>query len=773
MPVAEVRQHRGSPALFLDGEPVYASVFWCPPPTDEGWPHAEHAASMAQAGVHIYTFGFTWPEPSPDGTYDLDPLTRAFEQVLAVDPDALFLPRFQLEAPDWWIAAHPDELETFADGTTDAQSYASAQWRQDAGAYLRQVIAVTRSLPFGDRFIGYHVCAGWTAEWLKNGARDNRSSDFNPAMIRAFRAWLERHYHGDESALRAAWHDPNVTFATAMVPGPSLQERADFYCFRDPAATRQDIDYFACLCDVVVDNIAYFCSLVKEATARQALAGVFYGYAMELWWSNGWFGRHPNQTHTSYQRIGHLALHRVLELDDVDFLASPYSYGMRGIGGTNGFMVPSESARLHGKLYFSEDDTRTHLATTHGISRFGSPGSPLTVDQEVAKIDGYDLRQAVRVRQVLGKVAMYEFAPPHRDTDYGALNTREETEAVLKRNFANVLTRHVGIWWGYPSPLTSGTLADPRLEQIIGRMVELGRWSMTLDRAPAAEIAVIVDESSWFYLSPRNELAIPLIQRQYLWHLPRIGAPYDLYLASDLAAGRVRDYKCYIFLNQYFADAETREGIKRAISGDGKVAVWIHGAGFVQDDLSAENCADLTGIRLECHHTEWGPNVIVTNFDHPITRDLPAYTTIGTDSRIGPLFTCNDDQAIPLGALHFTRGRWRTGFAVKEFDDRRSVWIGAPSVPPNVLRGIARYAGVHIYSEAEDVLYVDRQFIGIYALKPGERRIALPQPSDVVEAFTGRLVAEATTDFTDLVSPHETRLYYIGPKENFPMPVRQ
>ncbi|MEM3568693.1 MAG: hypothetical protein QXU11_08380 [Thermoproteota archaeon] len=40
----------------------------------------------------------------------------------------------------------------------------------------------------------------------------------------------------------------------------------------------------------------------------------------------------------------------------------------------------------------------------------------------------------------------------------------------------------------------------------------------------------------------------------------------------------------------------------------------------------------------------------------------------------------------------------------------------APNVPSNVLCSIASYAGVH-YSD--DVLYADRNFICMHAVKPG------------------------------------------------------
>lgn len=762
MPRAEVRDCRGSPALFLNGEPVFGAVFWAPAPTAETWEFARTARAMAEAGVHIYTFSVPWLPPADEAAtqYDFSFLEPMFRRVLEADPDAHFLPRISLEAPAWWLEANPDELETLADGSTDSQSYASPKWQRDGSTFLRALVTATEGLACADRFVGYHVCAGFTSEWLKNPARDNRSSDFNPAMVSTFRGWLRQKYADSVSALRAAWNDTSVTFETAAVPGPELQERADFYSFRDPASTLQDVDYFSCVCDVVVDNIELFCGVVKEACRGEALAGVFYGYIMDLWWSNGWFGRHPNHTHTSYQRIGHLALHRVLRSPNVDFLASPYSYGFRGPGGTNGLMIPTESARLHGKLYFSEDDTRTHLAKTHGLARFGSRGSPLGIDDEVSEIAGHSIEGAPS-RPVLGKPASYELSDPIRDTDYGALNTMEETVSVLKRNFANVLTRSLAIWWGYPSRRTSGTLDDPVLMKLVERMVQLGRFNLEEDRAPAAEIAVIVDEDSFLYTDVRNNLAVPLIQRQYLWHLPRVGAPYDLYLASDLTAGLVRDYRCYIFLNMFRADEKIREAIRAQLAGD-KVAVWIYAPGFVDRSLSVDHIEALTGFRLECHHTEWGLNTVITNFEHSITEDLSPATFIGTDSRIGPVFTCIDPDAIPLGTLVFTRGRSRTGFAVKELSDHRAVWIGAPSVPAPVLRGIARYAGVHVYSDADEVLHASRSFVGMTCLKPGPKTIRLPRTADVYEAYTGREVARGVSEFTDEFDAGESRLYYFG-----------
>ena len=87
-----------------------------------------------------------------------------------------------------------------------------------------------------------------------------------------------------------------------------------------------------------------------------------------------------------------------------------------------------------------------------------------------------------------------------------------------------------------------------------------------------------------------------------------------------------------------------------------------------------------------------------------------------------------------------------------------SYW--GPNVPSNVLRSIAEYAGVHIYSYSDDVLYADRNFICIHTVKPGEKRIFLPRKADVYDEISGNLIAKETKEFTDKLEAGETKLYY-------------
>ena len=86
-----------------------------------------------------------------------------------------------------------------------------------------------------------------------------------------------------------------------------------------------------------------------KGQSRKKIVGAFYGYL----WCN-----FPN---LSVVHSGHLGFAKVLRSPDVDFIASPYTYDNKQIGGPNNSQTLPESVALHGKLYFNEVDTETHL----------------------------------------------------------------------------------------------------------------------------------------------------------------------------------------------------------------------------------------------------------------------------------------------------------------------------------------------------------------------------------------------------------------------------
>jgi hypothetical protein len=305
-------------------------------------------------------------------------------------------------------------------------------------------------------------------------------------MRRHFRAWLRDRYEGDVAKLRGAWADPAVSFDTAEVPSAEKQFSTSLFLFRDPKKERSVIDYFECFAELADDDLIEFCRFVKEET-RRILAGG------EL---------------STYQRSGHLGLHRVLKSPHIDFIVSPYSYGFRGIGGDGLPMQPGESLRVNGKIYLMEEDTRMHPA--------------------------------------------------------------KNTMAVYRRNFAQIVTHGLGVTWMHDSGMDDFPENRQEWWPLLARTQRIGTWALDLDRTPASEVAVFLDPESFFYQTLKNSLDLPLIFQQKLVSLNRFGAPRDVDLLDDLLDGGLPDYKLYMFLNPWHLDRTRREKLAKVVKRVGK-----------------------------------------------------------------------------------------------------------------------------------------------------------------------------------------------------------
>jgi len=729
MSMFAVKDHHGAPTLFQDGAPVFTTIYltvrnFRNPGEFQPDPHFEE---FRDAGFHFYSIEL--PTRFDDA---YDPVTQSFKPeafkrlddlrcYAALDPQCKFLLRVAIEPrgeDSAWIQQHRDQceiLEARAKGIYPTPSYASTIWLNDAAEFIRTLIRYIYDNGLAQHILGYLICGGDSAEWVKVGPMEDWAGDYSLPMQQAFGKWLSNKY-GSLDALRAAWDDPQAAFDSLnLVPSPAEQNDTDLFLFKDPRKRRKAIDHFQCLADIVASDISTLCGVAKEACNREHLAGAFYGYVQEIVWNNGFFGQRledADVAHAAGARSGHAGLKKVLASPNVDFLSSPYSYGFRGVGGEGGFMSPQESVRRAGKLWISEEDTRTHLW------------------------------------------------PP--DSFYGQTRNTSETVAVLKRQMANLITHGAGAWWCDWGKPTGGAFAEPELLAVFKRSLEIGRGALAMpDRASAAEVAIVIDAESPFYRSTLNNFDNPS-WRNHAWGIVRIGAPVDVILLSDLLEGRARDYKFYFFVNTVHFSQSDRETIKQVLRRDRKMALWVYAPGFVDHDLSVDHCADLTGIQLRMTPKQWGAHIYISNFDHPITAPLPTATVWGTEMRLGPLFTVADSNTITLGTVVINQGRCEPGLAIRETPDWTSVYSAAPNLPPTLLRELVRYAGVHLYSESDDVMYADRNFIALHTVRSAQKTIRLPHPADVWEMYTHVKLGSNCAEFTDLVQSGDTRLYYYG-----------
>src|SRR5438105_71113 len=119
---AQVKQHNGTPTLFLDGQPVFGSHQWLSShPGSNGFPGADCVRQFGQAGVHLYALAVgavpEWcghwcgPRAEHPEHYDFSMVEPQMRGILKEDPDALFHLRLYFETSEWWNQLHPDECE--------------------------------------------------------------------------------------------------------------------------------------------------------------------------------------------------------------------------------------------------------------------------------------------------------------------------------------------------------------------------------------------------------------------------------------------------------------------------------------------------------------------------------------------------------------------------------------------------------------------------------------------------------------------------------------
>lgn len=357
--LAEIRNERGGPRLFLNGEEKDPMLAW-------SWSLIQATPFFRQAGINmlhpVLGLNSVWLE---NGEYDWSQFDNFLNEVLVIHPGAYFLPRVMLDVPDWWKERHPKEMIVPAvpigtDGKNryhtprlnpeggwhwgiqlNEPSMASNIWRSDMEKIIRAFLNYVENSPLRSRIFGYQIASGIYGEW----------HHFMAELLPDLSLPMQE--------------------KVGYVPDAEARLATSYGLFRNPEKEGEVIEFYRRFHeDVCAETILHFARICKEGTGGRALCGTFYGYQLENVWM---------------QEGGHLAPEKILNSRDIDFIASPYSYQgatsenlkispndvyddcgnylgrSRGIAGDAGYRVLLESLKRHGKLYFAEVDPSTYI----------------------------------------------------------------------------------------------------------------------------------------------------------------------------------------------------------------------------------------------------------------------------------------------------------------------------------------------------------------------------------------------------------------------------
>ena len=452
---AEIREHLGALRLFVNGEIIAPDAYFT------YFMENSRYSDFANIGYKLFSLPMFFSSktmnensqapcfgnPLFDGDEpDWDEFDRLSRVVLEACPDAVIFPRMNLSPSESWERANPDELCDEGAVELHRPCFSSDKWAEEMMRNYAKAIEHVEASDYADHVVGYMFAAGNTEEWFPH---DNKGSI-----------------------------------------GKRSREKFAERCIEKGIDATEE-NYFEFLSDIVAERICELARFTKEKAGKDKLVGTFYGYTFE----------------TPWRASCHHSLDRVLECEEIDFLCSPVSYASnRDLGRDHACMLPCDSLREHGKLYFSENDTRTHLT--------GVPFPELPYFQNPV------------------------FKPKRYD----------DTVEMLKLHYCRSMIHGYAHWW---FDMWGGWYRAEVYMAEMAEFLEISKDAIKKPMGSVSEVAVFIDEKSYKYC--KDQASGMAVAYHYRDQLGRIGAPYDVYLASDYERVKER-YKAVILLEPYPTD---------------------------------------------------------------------------------------------------------------------------------------------------------------------------------------------------------------------------
>lgn len=758
----EIRNFRGKPTLFVDGEPR-PSYFYCDP-LDIDRPRAKEIhrrfadhgcrvfAATVRGGVDgdwfttaFWTDDNEFPEVTDPATVAALHVSRQANAILEICPEARFWVRFQSATPPVkWRVKNPDDLLLDSYGKRfDEPSLASDSYVEQVGKYVANTVRFCERQPWADHIIGYLVypLGEGTTVLTCEGSLFDRS----PVMQRYFREFLRRTYATD-AALCEAWGHPGLSLDTVAVPddreflargatnrdlvdtaSPQGKKTPHRLHWPEPQDTAAEKDYCRCMRELTKRYLQAILSPIRREAPKH-LAGIDAFKQSMLGWPlvprlTGDYQAHQGLMHAVSGAFG---MAEFLDLPELDVVATPHDYLYRGMGfGYEGECI-GDSVVAHGKMMLMEEDQRTDLVP----------------------------------------------APT-----FNPLRTGAETQAGLWRNLGASLSR------GYNTYVTEmcgagSWFSSDEIQQVLAARARVHQAATGWDRKAVPSVVMVVDD--WSVLEEDFTIGYQYLAviHQRLFGMSRCGVPYRLHLLEDLARDDFPTcHKLFLFPNLFRVTPERLELLRRKVFCNGNVAVFGPASGITDGTrLSAESATELTGIPLELVRKESPRFVTLDRFEHPLTRDLPRLD-FGDSFAYGPILApCEHPEVTRLGGIQWPLALDGAGLVVREFGrgaagngrrgrrgagDYATVFSCAVPLPEALLRSLARFSGTHVYSETDDLIFADSCSLSVHSVRPGKRRLKLPQRSVVWDLIRGQCLGEVAS-IPLQVTPPQTDLYFLG-----------
>lgn len=655
-----------------------------------------------------------------DGKYDWNPLDKRMSAIKAMGPDVKAMLYLATEPPSAWMQAHIQERVVYdnessadvkADGEINIRSLLAPSLVSEA--YVKSLEDFLTGLI---RHINAQPYRNMVVGYHVGGGYDGQwyhsglNRDKLPDYSEPMRQYFIRH-------LRAKYGNDTKRLRTAWRQ-PALEfdsavipSRAQRYA----GGVFRDPATQQNVLDYMEAHALAPVDLIKRLakTVKKASEGraLFSVYG----------GGEVIDIGKTTQACGRIFLKELLECPEVDAIAD-VTYYQRPLSEPGALGSVTGSFLLHRKLAIHEQDFRTYLE------------------------------------------------PKDKEPLHGYTPDWASQRPMLVREFGRVLCAAAGTW---QYDMGGGWYSAPEFWGLFWQFLKVGAEQTKHPYQSVASMAVVVDDRSMLYPQDDDLLMYNAVSAQRS-PLGWMGAPYDVFLLSDLLQGGVRPYQCYFFLNCYRVDSPRRARLHELLRQTKATAVWLYAPGVVSDgSLSEDHVEKLTGFRVK-RVDGLGPEaeVVIRQDGHPVVKGLGG-TRFGTPLAAGfpqfPAFSGETFYLPQAGEGVTTLGdvpaAKQPGLAVRSMDGWTSIYSSGLVLTPQLLRNILASAGGHLYvDDAATAVCATDRLLSLYAKNAGTRQVRLPKPAVVADLLTGERLGVGT-EFQVQLKEHEARLLSLTPPQ--------
>ena len=745
-PDVEVKMFKGRPTVYIGGNPGVLPGY-SPGGTKEYYEKYMPLFYRHKMGVYpIWIDGWGTGDTNrwwvgenvsekplfspPASEFLLDDQAR---HIVNGDQEAWIIIRFYTRPPKSWSDRHPNEFAINEIGQAQGTpSLASDAFWEKAAAFGAALVRYCEAQPWGSRVIGYNT------HYLEEGCHmppaDGWLFDHNPLMVSKYREYLRKKYVTVEK-LRAAWNDSTLAFDTVDVPGDKLRgtvpEVSGLLYWQNARDNQPLRDYLELTRDLFHKRFRQCGEAMEKAADRKvlilhdALKQTMQGWNLKGFFGYPGFGEKVSWS-LAYPELmagsGHMNVASLMDsAPGFSGILTPHDYQARGIGGIYEPEGAADTAVLRGKAFWGEMDTRSG------------------------------------------------------DKDIGTARNYQEWAAITWRNFATGWTRGFNSYWMYGF-FIADWFGDKPVQDVIQRQVNVIRESLNWSHETMPGIAMIIDDTAVMETNGAGNYLNEAVMWEQKMGLARCGVPHNIYLFEDLELDNFPRHRVYYFPNLFRVDDQRLELLRKKVFRDGAVVIWGPGSGISDGvTIGAESAKKLTGFDFTMLPANAPRRILISNFDHPVTRGLGADLVIGGPLPYGPILmpkNCTElglawakggNNFIGLGLKEFGQGAARSpaGIAARGEGDYSAIFTTAVNLPADLWRNIARYAGAHVYCESNDVILADNSVVAIHSLKSERKRISLPGKFTVTDVITGKRFSKGASEIVfDLKGP-DTRVFLL------------